>query len=422
MLSSLQSIIHWGVSEMHLDVGPELEVFRDELRSWIQDNRLDGLEDLDERAVYFAGAGLSERAADAYRRWSERLLAARLICPQWPEEVGGRGLTGLHMAIVNEEFHRARVPRVSRGMGESLVGPSVIVHGTEEQKAHFLARIISGQDRYCQGFSEPDHGSDLAGVETRGVVDGDEIVITGQKVWTSGAHLANRLFVLCRTDPNVPKHQGLSYVLVAMRDNAIEIRSLRQATGAAGFSQEYISGARAPLFNVIGGLNNGWRVAMTTLGSERGGQATTQHLRYEREFWDLVDEARKHGRCDDPVVRQKLAWAFTHVEIMRYQGLRLLSILAALRAPGPEASVAKLFWSEYHKRLGSIAVGVLGTDGMLAGVDGSGDGYRLARWQSTFIGSRAGTIFSGTSQIQRNIIAERVLGLPKEPSTGGNDT
>lgn len=404
---------------MHLDLGPELEVFRDELRAWIEDNRLDGLEDLDERVVYFAGGGLSGRVADAYRQWSERLLAARLICPQWPEEVGGRGLGGLHMAIVNEEFHRARVPRVSRGMGESLVGPSIIVHGTEEQKAYFLPRIIGGQDRYCQGFSEPDHGSDLAGVETRGVVDGDEIVITGQKVWTSGAHLANWLFVVCRTDPDVPKHQGLSYVLVPMKDNGIEIRPLRQATGGSGFSQEYISGARAPLFNVIGGLNNGWRVAMTTLGNERGGQATTQHLRYEREFWDLVDEARKRGRTDDPVVRQKLAWAFTHVEIMRYQGLRLLSTLVAQREPGPGASVAKLFWSEYHKRLGEIGIGVLGADGMLTGVDGNRDGYPLARWQSTFIGSRAGTIFSGTSQIQRNIIGERVLGLPKEPSTGG---
>jgi alkylation response protein AidB-like acyl-CoA dehydrogenase len=254
------------------------------------------------------------------------------------------------------------------------------------------------------------------------VVDGDEIVITGQKVWTSGAHLANRLFVLCRTDPDVPKHQGLSYVLVPMRDNGIEIRPLRQATGASGFSQEYIAGARAPLFNVIGGLNNGWRVAMTTLGNERGGQATTQHLRYEREFWDLVDEAGKRGRTDDPLVRQDLAWAFTRVEIMRYQGLRLLSTLAAQREPGPGASVAKLFWSEYHKRLGETAIDVLGADGMLAGVDRGGDGYRLARWQSTFIGSRAGTIFSGTSQIQRNIIGERVLGLPKEPSTGGSET
>jgi alkylation response protein AidB-like acyl-CoA dehydrogenase len=281
-------------------------------------------------------------------------------------------------------------------MGESLVGPSIIVHGSEAQKAYFLPRIISGEDRYCQGFSEPDHGSDLAGVETSGVVDGDEIVMTGQKVWTSGAHLANMIFVLCRSDPDVPKHRGLSYVLAPIRDNGVDIRPLRQPTGRSGFSQEYLDGCRAPLFNVIGGLGNGWRVAMTT----------------------LVDEARKRGRSGDPHVRQDLAWAYTHVELMRYQGLRLLSALAAKREPGPEASVNKLFWSEYQQRLGEIAMGIIGADGMLGGSD-AGSQYRLGRWPTTFVSSRAVTIFSGTSQIQRNIIGERALGLPREPELGG---
>ena len=397
---------------VNIDLGPELEAFRQELREWIDVNRPDGLEDLDERALYYSGAGLSGKAAHAYQQWTDRLLSARLICPQWPEAVGGRGLSGLHLAVLNDEFNRARAPRVTRGMGESLVGPSIIVHGTDDQKAYFLPRIVSGEDRYCQGFSEPNHGSDLAGVETRGVIDGDEIVISGQKVWTSGAHLANRMFLVCRTDSDVPKHRGLSYVLVSMQDNGIDIRPLRQASGASGFSQEFIDDCRAPLFNVIGGLNNGWRVAMTTLGNERGGQATTQHLRYEREFWDLVDEARKRARATDPLVRQDLAWAYTHVQLMRYQGLRLLSTLAAKREPGPEASVSKLFWSEYHKRLGEIAMGVMGADGMV-----TSEGL-LDRWQMTFITSRAGTIFSGTSQIQRNIIGERALGLPKEPVAG----
>ncbi|HEX5267392.1 MAG TPA: acyl-CoA dehydrogenase family protein, partial [Acidimicrobiales bacterium] len=372
-----------------------------------------------ERAVYLGQAFLSGAAADAFAAWSERLLEAHLICPHWPAEVGGRGLSGVHLAILNEEFANARVPRVTRGMGESLVGPSIIVHGTDEQKAYFLPRIISGQDRYCQGFSEPDHGSDLAGVETRGVVDGNEVVISGQKVWTSGAHLANMIFILCRTDPDAPKHRGLSYVLAPMADNGIELQPLRQPTGASGFSHELIEGCRAPLFNVIGGLNNGWRVAMTTLGNERGGGATTQHLRYEREFWDLVDDARKRGRTSESLVRQDLAWAFTHVELMRFQGIRLLSTLAARREPGPEASVSKLFWSEYHKRFGEIALSVTGSEGMAhlpAEGTGAEDGYRLTRWQSTFVQSRAGTIFSGTSQIQRNIIGERALGLPKEPS------
>ena len=299
-------------------------------------------------------------------------------------------------------------------MGESLVGPSIIVHGTDEQKRHFLPRIIDGTDRYCQGFSEPDHGSDLGGVETRGAVDGDEIVMTGQKVWTSGAQMANMIFILCRTDPDVPKHQGLSYVLAPMKDNGIELHPLKQMTGAAGFSQEYIEGARAPLFNIIGGLNNGWRVAMTTLGNERGGGATTQHIRYQREFWALVEEARKRGRTDDSLVRQDLAWAYTHTEIMRFQGLRLLSTLANKKEPGPEASGSKLFWSEYHKVFGQIAMNIVGADAMIR-PDGEGD-YRLDRWQQTFLSSRAGTIFSGTSQIQRNIMGERALGLPKEPS------
>jgi len=403
---------------VELDLGPELEAFRRELRAWVEDHRPQGLEDLDERALYFGGDELVGRQRDAYRKWSDSLLQARLICPHWPEEVGGRGLDGMHMAVLNEEFHRARAPRVTRGMGESLVGPSIIVHGTEEQKAHFLPRIISGQDRYCQGFSEPDHGSDLGGVETRGTVDGDEIVITGQKVWTSGAHRANWIFILCRSDPDVPKHRGLSFVLAPMKDNGITIMPLRQATGGSGFSQEYIEGCRAPLFNVIGGLNNGWRVAMTTLGNERGGNATTQHLRYQREFWDLVETARKRGRAGDRLLRQDLAWAFTHVELMRYQGLRLLSTLAAKREAGPEASVNKLFWSEYHKRLGEIAISVLGADAMAASDGRAEGGYHLDRWQSTFVGSRAGTIFSGTSQIQRNIIGERALGLPKEPGAG----
>ncbi|MHB1924002.1 MAG: acyl-CoA dehydrogenase family protein [Acidimicrobiales bacterium] len=402
---------------MKLDLGPEYEAFRGEMSDWIEANRPDGLEDLDERAMYMGTAGLTGKAAEAYETWSQRLLEARLICPHWPESVGGRGLTGVHMAILNEEFARAGVPRVTRGMGESLVGPSIIVHGSEEQKAHFLPRIISGQDRYCQGFSEPDHGSDLGGVETRAVVDGDEVVIHGSKVWTSGAHLANMIFILCRTDPDVPKHRGLSYVLAPLKDNGIEMRPLRQPSGASGFCQEFIEGARAPLFNVIGGLNNGWRVAMTTLGNERGGGATTQHLRYEKEFWDLVDETRKRGRSTEALVRQDLAWAYTHVELMRFQGIRLLATLAAKKEPGPEASVSKLFWSEYHKRLGEIAMGILGAEAMVASQPAAEGEYPLDRWQTTFISSRAGTIFSGTSQIQRNIIGERALGLPKEPSS-----
>jgi alkylation response protein AidB-like acyl-CoA dehydrogenase len=403
---------------MELDLGPEIAQFRAELRDWIAAEAPEALSGLfDWNMTQVAG---SQRAAEraeaeahpAYAEWVAKLADKRLICAQWPEEFGGQGLDAVRLAVLNEEFYRAGVPLVSRGMGEALVGPSIIVHGTPEQQAYFLPRIIAGEDVYCQGFSEPNHGSDLAAVETRGVVEGDEVVITGQKVWTSGAHRANRMFVLCRTDPDAELHAGLSYVLIDFTQPAVEFRPIRQMSGAAEFCQDFFDGARAPMFNVIGGLGNGWRVAMTTLGHERGGRASVAHLGFEREFWELVETARKRGKTTDPLVRQRLAWAYTHVELMRYSGLRTLAQVAAGRPPGPEASVAKLFWSEYHKKLGELAIAIEGSDGLLRP---DGDGYPVTGWQNVFLSSRAGTIYSGTSEIQRNIIGERALGLPKEP-------
>jgi alkylation response protein AidB-like acyl-CoA dehydrogenase len=397
---------------MQIELGPELEQFRHEIRSWIAEHRQEELAGAD--GGQYVGMGRRNPRLDAAQRaWEDACAEARLVCPQWPAELGGRGLPGIEMAILNEELALAGMPRVTRGMGESLVGPSIIVHGSDEQKAHFLPRIIANEDRYCQGFSEPNAGSDLASVQTRAVVEGDEIVVTGQKVWTSGANFANMIFCVCRSDPEAPKHRGLSYVLVPMKDNNVTIRPLRQMSGASGFFEVFLDGARAPRFNLIGGLNNGWRVAMTTLGNERGGSATTQHLRYEREFWDLVAVARERGREGDPLIRQQLAWAYTQVEIMRYQGLRTLAGMAMKREPGPEASVNKLWWSEYHKRLGEIAMNLVGADGL---VRPEGDGYAISRWQQAFLAGRAGTIYSGSSEIQRNIVGERALGLPKEPS------
>jgi alkylation response protein AidB-like acyl-CoA dehydrogenase len=407
---------------MELDLGPAIAEFRAELRDWIAAQAPDGLAALADWNMPYTGGGnpdpaLAGAIADpAYREWEDRLLGARLVCPQWPEEFGGRGMDAVRLAVMNEEFHRAGVPRVRRGMGEAFVGPSVIVHGTVEQRAHFLPRIISGEDVYCQGFSEPGHGSDLAGVETRGIVDGDEVVITGQKVWTSGASRATMMFVLCRTDPDVEKHAGLSYVLIPFPGTGITYRPIRQMSGAAEFCEDFLDGVRAPLVNVIGGLGRGWRVAMTTLGYERGGEATTAHLGFEREFWELAETARKRGKAADPLVRQNLAWAYTGVALMRFSGLRTLAGTAEGRLPGPEASVAKLMWSEYHRRLGEIAIAVQGSDALLRP---EGPGYPVTAWQNVFLGSRAGTIYSGTSEIQRNIIGERALGLPKEPRAAG---
>src|SRR2546421_591181 len=252
---------------MELDLGPEAKQFRDEVRGWLEANRPEELVGVDEQRASF-GNGASLKA------WADKLAKAGFMCVSWPKEFGGRGLTGVEVAIMNEEFARANVPRVTRGMGEWLVGPSIIVHGTDEQKARFLPRIINGEDRYCQGFSEPDAGSDLAGLKTRGVVDGDEVVITGQKVWTSGAQAANMMFCLCRTDPDAPKHKGISYVLLPMRhddgsSNAIELRPLKQLTGSAHLTETVPARAPAPPVDRLGGVYQ----------RRRGGDATARHQR-----------------------------------------------------------------------------------------------------------------------------------------------
>jgi alkylation response protein AidB-like acyl-CoA dehydrogenase len=409
---------------MEIDLGPEYTEFRAEMRAWIDEHAPDGLRELaDWGGPMFAGGRRGARlgiamADPAYREWERRLAEHRLVCAQWPEAFGGRGWNAVRYAVFSQELRRQGVPAVRRGMGESLVGPAIIVHGTDAQRAHFLPRIVSGEDVYCQGYSEPDHGSDLAAVETRGIVDGDELVITGQKCWTSGAHRANMMFVLCRTDPDVPKHRGLSYVLVPFSEaNGVTVRPVRQMSGAAEFCDDFLDSSRAPLFNVIGGLNNGWRPAMTTLGHERGGNATTAHLGFELELSELIELARANGKAKDPLVRQKLMWCYTQVQLMRYAGLRTLSTLVEGREPGPEASGSKLAWSEYHKVFGEIAMDVVGTDAMLRPDE---DGYATTEWQDTFFASRAGTIYSGTSQIQRNIVGERALGLPREPKVGSD--
>ncbi len=405
---------------MDLDLGPEIAEFRAGVRDWIAANAPAGLAELTDWTITattggYQGAELAKAAADPkYAEWEARLAEARLICPQWPQEFGGQGMDGVRAAVLNAEFHRAGVPRVRRGMGEALVGPSIIVHGTPEQRTYFLPRIITGEDVYCQGFSEPNQGSDLAGVQTRAEVDGDEIVVTGNKVWTSGAARANMMFALCRSDPAAAKHAGLSYVLFPFKHPKVTYRPIRQISGAAEFCEDFIDGVRVPLFNVIGGLGNGWKVAMTTLGHERGGSATILHLGYEREFWELVETARKYGKDADPLVRQQLAWAYTQVQVMRFSGLRALAQAAQGREPGPEASVTKLLWSEYHKRFGEIAIDIVGADGLIRP---DGDSYPTTPWQNVFLASRAGTIYSGTSEIQRGIIGERALGLPKEPRT-----
>jgi alkylation response protein AidB-like acyl-CoA dehydrogenase len=394
-----------------IDYGPEADNLRAELRQWLERHAPESLRGV---AVPRRPEG---RLADDLRTWGDRLADAGLVCVSWPREHGGRGWSAAELAVMEEEFARAGVPRVTRGMGEGLVGPSIIAHGTDEQRAYFLPRILAGTDRYCQGFSEPGAGSDLASITTRGVVDGDELVITGQKVWTSWYWDATMLFCLCRTAPDLPQHRGLSYALVPITQqdgssNGIEFRPIRQLTGQSHFAETFLTEARTPLFNVIGGLNAGWRVAMTTLGNERGGRAASRHSAFAERFWSLVDELRRRGKAADPVVRQQLASAYTRIEILRFADLQLMSALIAGRDPAirGSGSLHKVMWSEYQQRMLAQAMTLLGPESLIVG-----DDYQLNSWQQAFLTARSDTIWGGTSEIQRNILAERVLGLPKEP-------
>lgn len=397
-----------------IEINESARAFQQELREWLRTNapeKLKGMRgsETDANLTHLK----DEDLRSAVQEWTDKLHKAGYMCVDWPREYGGRGLSIVEVALLNDEFHRADVPRITRGYGELMVGPSIIAHGTEEQKAYFLPRIIDGTDSYCQGFSEPNAGSDLASVRTKGEVSGDEIVVNGQKVWTSEYWHANMIFCLCRTDKAAPKHRGISFVLLPVENNGVEFRPIKGATGESHFAETFINDARAPLLNVIGGLNNGWKVAMTSMSHARGGEATTQYVRFAAEFWSLVQEARRRGKLNDPRIREQLAWAYSNVEVLRMGGIVLLSALATGQDPGRGAagSVNKIRWSEYERRLGEIALDIVGPEALV-----TGDAYELSPWQITFLETRTHTIWGGTAEIQRNIIAERVLGLPKEPS------
>jgi alkylation response protein AidB-like acyl-CoA dehydrogenase len=399
----------------------EIVQFRAEIREWIERNQLPelaGLVEKDPQAErgLFQGVwtGTSQVLADAFAEWDRRALSGRIVCAQWPREFGGRGATSLELLVLQEELDRANMPRPTRGIGEWLVAPSILAFGTSEQKRVFLEGMRSGGDRYCQGFSEPGAGSDLASVRTRGVVDGDEIVVHGHKVWTSLGSLSNRIFVLCRTSaPLNSRHEGLTFVLLDLQDNRITLQPIHQMSGLSTFTEEFFDGARAPLFNVIGGIGNGWRVAMASLTSERGDNAATQHLGLERDFWAVVAQCRNRAQLDDPRVQQQLVWAFIRTQIVRYGSWRTLGSMMAGEGPGTWPALTQLFTSEYAKEFASIALGFEGMGGLIRP---DGPGYAVSPSQLDFLWTRAFTIFAGSSQIQRNIIGERILGLPKEPS------
>ena len=395
----------------------EAESFRQRIRTFLEENL----------PAEWSGIGAlpEDELADFVLDWRQKLAANGLLAPSWPTEYGGGGMTALEQVVMAEEFQRAGAP--TGGANDSfsiqMVGNTILHWGTEDQRQHFLPRIISGEDVWCQGYSEPNAGSDLASLGCRAILDGDEWVIDGQKIWTSGGRNANWIFVLCRTDPDAAKHRGISFILCPMDQPGVELRPIGMLSGDAEFNETFFTDARTAKDNVVGEVNGGWAVAMTLLGYERGEAAATMPIMFRAEFDKLVELARDRGRLTDPIIRDALAQRYVEVEVMRLSGLRSLTHFLEGGQPGPGESTFKLYWSEYHRRLTELAVDVLGPEAMTAAptartsfhADLPGAPNDAGSWVGTFYNARAGTIYAGTSQVQRNIIGEMVLRLPKEP-------
>ena len=406
--------------DVDLTYPPEAEEFRAEIAQWLKENLPRGWGE--------PGFSMTKEEKKVFNEeWIETLHKGGWICASWPVEYGGKGLSLLEQVVLNEEFARASAPLRADFFGDTLVGPTILQWGTEEQKRQFIPGILSGSIAWCQGFSEPDAGSDLASLTTRAELDGDEWVVNGQKVWTTQAQYADYIFLLARTDPDVPKHAGISYLLVPMQQDGVEVRPIAQVDGSADFNEVFFTNVRCPKENVVGGVNNGWKVAMTTLGFERGSSATTGHRRFSRELDHIIEEARRRGKDADPLVRQGLARAWSKIKIMEINGYRTLT--DALNGTHHTAALGacnKMFWSEMHQETMNLAIDILGMDGqilrggaegveVLPGMRRGRSDYAVDELQASFFFSRSESIWGGTAEIQRNIVGERVLGLPKEP-------
>ncbi|HSI27040.1 MAG TPA: acyl-CoA dehydrogenase family protein [Aeromicrobium sp.] len=386
------------------------ESFRTEVRTWLTDHLSGEFADL--RGM--GGPGREDMDVEQRLRWNRHLAEHGWSGVGWPAEHGGRGLSLAQQVIFHEEYARSDAPARVNHLGEELLGPTLIAFGTEEQQMRFLPKILAVDELWCQGYSEPGAGSDLANVATRARLEGDEWVIDGQKIWTSAAQFAQWCFVVARTTPGSSRHEGLSFLLVPMDQPGVEVRPIRQLTGGAEFNEVFFTGARTSADLVVGEVGGGWRVAMGLLGFERGVSTLAQQVGFERELGDLIALAKENGSFGDPVIRDRLAQAKVELEVMWVNAVRGLSGVVAgsdSSAGGGAASIAKLVWANWHKRLGELAMAVLGADALTV----RGAPYELDRWQSLFLFSRADTIYGGSDEIQRNILAERVLGLPREP-------
>lgn len=376
------------------------ERFRAEIRGWLDENLTGRFAELRGRG----GSGREHEDFEARLEWNRHMAAAGWTCVAWPLEHGGRGLSIAQQVIFHEEYARADAPARVNHLGEELLGPTLIAHGTPEQQARFLPGIVAVEELWCQGYSEPGAGSDLAAVSTKAQRVGDEWSITGQKVWTSLAQHADWCFVIARTEPGSTRHQGLSYLLVPMAQPGVEVRPILQLTATSEFNEVFFDDARTAADLIVGGEGNGFKVAMATLGFERGVSTLAQQIAFRRELDAVIDTATRTGAIDDAVLRDRLVRSRMELEVIRQHALRTLG-----GEQGDSASVTKLLWSNWHRSLGELAMDVAGPASLLVGAD-----YALDDLQTLFLFSRSDTIYGGSDEIQRNVIAERVLGLPRE--------
>jgi alkylation response protein AidB-like acyl-CoA dehydrogenase len=388
-----------------LNLTSEELAFRDEVRAWFAANvpkdwvkRRNAEESMEARFAYLRG-------------WQRKLFDAGWAGISWPKEYGGRGASLMEQVIFIEEMARAEAPPMANVLGLGLIGPTIIAYGNDAQKTRFLKKILSAEEIWCQGFSEPNAGSDLAALSTEAKLDGDSFVINGHKCWNSYGWAADWCELVVRTDSSVEKHKGLTVILVDMKSPGVEVRGLKQMSGESEFCEIFFRDVRVPKENVIGKVNDGWRVAMGTLMHERGTFGAALQVNYKRNFNRLVEIAHEMKRTDDAIVRQKLAQAYTEIEVMRCNQMRAFSKINETGVPGPEGSIQKIFWSELNQRFQQTAMEILGPYGQLA--HGSGDAFDEGQWAYGYLRSRGNTIEAGTSEIQRNIIGHFVLGLPK---------
>ena len=390
---------------MDLNPTPEEQRFRDELRAWLEANMPEP----------WSGSSTGSESDPAYvaylRDWQKRLFEGGWAGISWPKQYGGRGCSFIEQAIFHEEMARAGAPEQIGVIGLSLVGPTIIAVGTDEQKKRYLPPLLSGDEIWCQGFSEPNAGSDLASLSTLAVREGDDFVINGQKIWTSFAHFADFCLLLVRTDVEAPKHRGITCLLVDMHTPGIEVRPLRMMSGDSAFNEVFFTDVRVPASQVLGQINQGWTVAITALLNERANLGAGLYAMFRRNLEALVAHTRRERRngrplCEDPLVRQKLGQMHAELEVFRLNNLRALTRINKTGMPGPEGSIQKLYWSEFNQRMTRAALEILGPQAQRHDFDGG-------RWIYGYLRSRGNTIEAGTSEIQRNILAQRVLELPK---------